>query len=60
MLEAYWGLSGRPFDKSIKPEQIFISNAVKELLSRLEYMKQHRGIMLISGQCRCIGTKRPL
>jgi type II secretory pathway predicted ATPase ExeA len=50
MLEAFWGLSGKPFDKSIKPEQLFMSNAVKELLSRLEYMKQQRGIMLISGQ----------
>ena len=50
MLEAFWGLSGKPFDKSIKPEQLFMSKAVKELLSRLDYMKQQRGIMLISGQ----------
>ena len=50
MLEAFFGLTGRPFDKSLKPEQLFISNGVKELFSRLEYMKQLRGIMLISGQ----------
>ncbi len=50
MLEAFWGLTGTPFDKSIKPDQLFISNAVKELLSRLDYMKQQRGIMLITGQ----------
>jgi len=50
MLEAFWGLSGKPFDKSIKPEQLFMSTAVKELLSRLEYLKQHRGLMLITGQ----------
>ena len=50
MLEAFWNLTGTPFDKSIKPDQLFISNAVKELLSRLDYMKQQRGIMLISGQ----------
>lgn len=50
MLEAFFGLTGRPFDKSIKPGQLFKSKAVKELSSRLEYMKQHRGIMLISGQ----------
>jgi general secretion pathway protein A len=50
MLEAFFGLTGRPFDKSIKPDQLFMSNGVKELFSRLEYMKQHRGIMLISGQ----------
>jgi general secretion pathway protein A len=50
MLEAFWGLSGTPFDKSIKPEQLFMSTAVKELLGRLDYMKQQRGIMLITGQ----------
>jgi len=50
MLEAYWNLSGRPFDKSIKPQQLFMSQGLKELLSRLQYMKQHRGIMLITGQ----------
>ena len=50
MLEAYWGLRGRPFEKSIKPENLFLSNTLKELNSRLDYMKQHRGIMLIAGQ----------
>ena len=50
MLQAYWNLTGRPFDKAIKPDQLFMSNSFKELLSRLQYMKQQRGIMLISGQ----------
>ncbi len=50
MLQAYWNLTGKPFDKAIKPEQLFMSNGFKELLSRLQYMKQQRGIMLISGQ----------
>jgi general secretion pathway protein A len=50
MVQAFFGLTGRPFDKSIEPDQLFMSNGVKELFSRLEYMKQHRGIMLISGQ----------
>ena len=30
MLEAFWGLAGTPFDKSIKPDQLFLSKAVKE------------------------------
>jgi hypothetical protein len=42
MLEAFWGLTGTPFDKAIKPDQLFSSYAVKELLSRLDYMKQQR------------------
>ncbi len=50
MLQAYWNLTGKPFDKAIKPAQLFLSRGIKELLSRLQYMKQQRGIMLISGQ----------
>jgi type II secretory pathway predicted ATPase ExeA len=50
MLEAYWSLNGKPFDKSIKTDQLFKSKGVKELMSRLDYMKQNRGIMLIYGQ----------
>jgi type II secretory pathway predicted ATPase ExeA len=53
MLTTYWNLKGMPFTKSIKTDQLFQSNHFKELASRLEYMKQHRGIMLISGQPGC-------
>jgi type II secretory pathway predicted ATPase ExeA len=48
-LAAYWKLTGPPFDKSIKAEQLFLSKSVKELFSRLEYLKQQRGLMLITG-----------
>jgi type II secretory pathway predicted ATPase ExeA len=50
MLKTYWHLTGQPFDKTIKPENLFRSQSVKELFSRLDYMKQQRGIMLIAGQ----------
>lgn len=50
MIEAYFNLNGRPFDKAIKPDQLFLSRNTQELLSRLEYMKQTRGIMLITGE----------
>jgi len=50
MLQEYWKLTGQPFDKSIKANQLFMSKTIKELFSRLEYMKQQRGIMLITGQ----------
>ncbi len=33
MLQAYWNLTGRPFDKSIKPEQLFMSKGIKESTS---------------------------
>jgi type II secretory pathway predicted ATPase ExeA len=50
MLEVFWNLTGLPFGKSIHPDQLFISKSSKELFSRLQYMKNNRGIMLISGQ----------
>jgi general secretion pathway protein A len=50
MLEAYWNLSGLPFSKSLHPDQLFISQSVKELSSRLNYMKNNRGIFLLTGQ----------
>ena len=49
-IEVYYGLTGIPFDKSIKPDEIFLSASAKELQSRLEYMKCHRGLMLITGE----------
>jgi type II secretory pathway predicted ATPase ExeA len=50
MLQAYWNLKGNPFDKSIKCENLFMSKNFEELLSRLDYIKNNRGIMLITGQ----------
>jgi general secretion pathway protein A len=50
MFEAYWNLNGKPFDKTIKPENLFMSKNLAELSSRLDYMKNNRGIMLITGQ----------
>jgi general secretion pathway protein A len=50
MFETYWRLTAMPFDKAIKPEQLFVSQTLKELNGRLEYIKQQRGIMLIAGE----------
>lgn len=49
MIEAYYNLKKSPFPKNINPKDIFISECVKELQHRFEYMKQTRGIMLITG-----------
>jgi len=49
MLEAYYSLTGRPFHKSLKPGELFISQSMNELLGRLEYLKTNRGIMLLTG-----------
>jgi general secretion pathway protein A len=50
MIEAYFNLKKTPFSKDIDPGDIFPSECTKELLQRLEYMKQHRGIMLLTGE----------
>lgn len=49
MIEAFYNLKKPPFQKDIHHENIFLSSSSKELHQRLEYMKQKRGIMLITG-----------
>lgn len=49
MIEAYYNLKRSPFAKDIHPEDIFIFQGVAELHQRLEYIKEKRGIMLITG-----------
>lgn len=50
MIEVYFNLKKNPFPKDIAPKDIFPSECTKELLLRFEYMKQHRGIMLLTGE----------
>lgn len=49
MIEAFYNFKTLPFRKDIAGEEIFLSAAGKEMLQRLEYMKQNRGIMLVTG-----------
>jgi type II secretory pathway predicted ATPase ExeA len=49
MIEVFYNLKQLPFQKSICQENLFLSSSAKELSQRLEYMKQKRGIMLITG-----------
>lgn len=49
MIEAYYNLKRSPFSKDIAPSEIFISQAGKELQERLHYIKEKRGIMLLTG-----------
>ncbi len=49
-MEPYFGLRKSPFPKDIKPQQIFESYDIRETSSRLAYMKQHRGIFLLTGE----------
>jgi general secretion pathway protein A len=38
-----------PFEKSIKKDHTFKSDTLKEFLSRMEYLKQTKGIILLTG-----------
>lgn len=50
MFEVYYNLKKIPFIKEIDPKHIFISQSIAELNRRLEYIKQKRGIILITGE----------
>jgi general secretion pathway protein A len=49
MMEAYYNFRKSPFQKDISPKDIFVSTAVKELTQRFAYIKEKKGIMLITG-----------
>lgn len=49
MFKAYYNLKKAPFAKDINPEDLFVSEAVSELRERFQYIKQNRGIMLLTG-----------
>ena len=47
---AYYGFKKMPFSKEIKSADMFESYDTKESFARLSYIKQHRGIMLLTGE----------
>ena len=46
---SYYGLEKDPFQKEIKTEELYESLEFKQGLSRLEYLKEIKGIGLITG-----------
>lgn len=49
IIETFYNLKKLPFQKDINTKELFTSNATHELIKRLEYIKQKRGIMLLTG-----------
>ncbi len=49
MIQTFYNFKTLPFGKNIGSEDIFSSTASKELFQRLEYMKQNRGLMMVTG-----------
>jgi len=50
MYQQFFGLTDEPFKKDIKTSDLFHSSSLKELFKRFEYIKEHRGIMVVSGE----------
>lgn len=49
MYKTYYGFSSSPFSKGVKLSELFLHGHFKELAGRFDYMKQNRGIMLLTG-----------
>ena len=50
MFTIFHGLLKEPFSKNKSTDSLFKSNSFNELQNRLEHMKQHKGLFLISGE----------
>lgn len=50
MFTAFYSLAARPFTKDIKTEEMYLSSSHQELLARLNYLKESRGIGMVVGE----------
>jgi len=50
MFEQHFGMKFNPFDKEVSSSDLYASNDLKELDSRLKYMTVNRGIFLLVGE----------
>jgi type II secretory pathway predicted ATPase ExeA len=50
MIQAYFGLKKQPFTKDLKTDQMFESFDLKEAFTRLQVLKQNRGIFCLTGE----------
>jgi len=50
MMTTYFGLKRQPFIKEIKTDQMLETFDMREAFARLSYVRQNRGIMLLTGE----------
>jgi general secretion pathway protein A len=50
MIQAYYGLKKQPFQKELKTEAMFDSFDLREAFTRLQVLKQNRGIFCLTGE----------
>jgi type II secretory pathway predicted ATPase ExeA len=49
-MQSYFGLNKIPFGKDIKPFDLIQTYDLREAMARLNHIKQHRGIMALTGE----------
>jgi len=50
MIQAYYGFKRQPFPKELRIEQMFESFDIKEAFTRLQILKQNRGLFCLTGE----------
>lgn len=50
MSNSFFGFKRKPFTKDLDTKDLFLTDSVKELFSRLDYMKKNLGLMLLTGE----------
>ena len=48
MFKQFYGMSANPFEKGIKEKDAYLSKDLKEMISRLDYLNETRGIVLFT------------
>jgi len=47
-LLAWFGIKAFPFDKNLKTQDVFETEALKEAMARFDYIKRRGGILLLT------------
>lgn len=50
MIDAYFGFKKTPFSKELRTDQMIETYDIREASSRLAYTKQHRGLLMLTGE----------
>src|SRR3989344_2522658 len=50
MIDAYFGFKKSPFAKELRCDQMIETYDIREASSRLAYTKQHRGLLMLTGE----------
>lgn len=50
MIKTFFTLKSEPFTKEMDTKDVFMFSSFKELMSRLDYMKKHLGLMLVTAE----------